>query len=326
MHVAVLKGGLSEERDVSLSSGAAVEKALQSLGYRVSAVDVGHDVANMLQSLKPDICFNALHGRYGEDGAMQGVLEILGIPYTHSGVLASALAMDKPMAKQIFAAHGLRCAAGIVVSKEAMFAQDPMPRPYVVKPLNEGSSVGVTIVMEGDDFHFEETNWHYGDVVLVERYIAGREIQVAVLNGKALGAIEIRPRGKFYDYTAKYTDGMAEHLMPAPLPKMRYEEVCQLAERAHAALGCRGLTRSDFRFYDSLVAPGGDDQFYLLETNTQPGMTPLSLAPEIAAYAGISFEGLVKALVETAQLDGVGAPAASGAMLKEPLWRQSGQG
>lgn len=304
MHIAVLKGGLSEERDVSLTSGAAVEKALANLGHKVTSVDVGANVAEVLSTLKPDVAFNALHGRYGEDGVMQGILEMLKIPYTHSGVLASALAMDKPMAKHVFEAAGLRCAHGIVVSKESMFKGEPMPRPYVVKPLNEGSSVGVTIVSDGDDYHFSESNWHFGDQVLIERYIGGREIQVAVLNDKALGAIEIRPRGKFYDYTAKYTDGMAEHVMPAPLPQARYEEVCELAVRAHKALGCRGLTRSDFRYNDPAVSPGGDDQFYILETNTQPGMTPLSLAPEIAGHVGISFEQLVAELIKGATLDG----------------------
>lgn len=297
MHVAVLKGGLSEERDVSLTSGAAVEKALVALGHRVTAIDVQHDVAARLAEVKPDVVFNALHGRYGEDGCIQGILEILKIPYTHSGVLASALAMDKPMAKIVFAAAGLRCAMGKTCNRTDMMTREPMPRPYVVKPLNEGSSVGVTIVMEGDNFTFTETNWHFGEQVLVEKYIPGREIQVAVLDGKALGAIEIRPLGKFYDYTAKYTDGMAEHVMPAPLEKARYDEVCRMAEQAHTALGCRGLTRSDFRFDEA-----GDGQFYILETNTQPGMTPLSLAPEIAGHAGMNFQQLVQRLIDGARL------------------------
>jgi D-alanine-D-alanine ligase len=297
MHVAVLKGGLSEEREVSLTSGAAVEKALLALGHSITAIDVQHDVAAQLVKAKPDVAFNALHGRYGEDGCVQGILEILKIPYTHSGVLASALAMDKPMAKKIFASAGLRCAEGKTCSRDDMMTREPMPRPYVVKPLNEGSSVGVTIVMEGDNFAFTESNWHFGEQVLVEKYIPGREIQVAVLDGKALGAIEIRPVGKFYDYTAKYTDGMAQHVMPAPLPKARYNEVCRMAETAHNALGCRGLSRSDFRFDEE-----GDGQFYILETNTQPGMTPLSLAPEIASHAGMDFNTLVAKLIAGASL------------------------
>ncbi len=299
MHIALLKGGISTEREVSLTSGAAVEKALLTLGYKVSPIDVGHDVAAQLSALKPDAAFNALHGRYGEDGCIQGILEYLKIPYTHSGVLASALAMDKPMAKHIFAQSGLRCAAGDVFTKAQMLSGDPMPRPYVVKPLNEGSSVGVTIVHEHDNFFFDATNWHFGEAVLVETYIAGREIQVAVLDNEALGAIEVKPLSGFYDYEAKYTDGKALHLMPAPIDKARYDEVCELGLRAHQALGCRGLTRSDFRFNE-----GGDNQFYILETNTQPGMTPLSLSPEIAAHRGISFEQLIERLVKGARLDG----------------------
>lgn len=297
-HIAVLKGGWSAEREVSLTSGAAVEKALGELGYKVTAIDVQHDIAEVLKQVKPDVAFNALHGRFGEDGCIQGVLEVLEIPYTHSGVLASALAMDKPMAKKVFASVGLRCAEGGVYHKHAMIAGDPMARPYVVKPLNEGSSVGVTIVHEGDNFSFSEENWSFGEYVLVEKFIAGREVQVAVLDDVALGAIEIRPKGRFYDYTAKYTDGGAEHLMPAPIPQHKYDEVCALALKAHQALGCRGLSRSDFRYNE-----GGDDQFYILELNNQPGMTPLSLSPEIAAHAGISFNALVDRLVKTARLD-----------------------
>lgn len=298
MHIAVLKGGLSAERDVSLSSGAAVEAALVSLGHQVTAIDVQADIAQALEKVRPDVVFNALHGRYGEDGTIQGLLEILKIPYTHSGVLASALAMDKPMARRIFQQVGLRCADGKVVSREDMLSREPMARPYVVKPLNEGSSVGVRIISSGDAA-FDASNWSFGQAVLVEKYIPGREIQVAVLDDEALGAIEIRPRGKFYDYEAKYTDGKAEHLMPAPLPQHKYDEVMGLALKAHQALGCRGLTRSDFRFNES-----GDGEFYILEVNSQPGMTPLSLAPEIAGHRGIGFAELCDRLVKGARLDG----------------------
>ncbi len=296
MRVAILKGGMSAERDVSLSSGAAVEKAVAALGHEAIAIDAKEDFPEQIKNAKPDVVFNALHGRYGEDGCVQGVLEMLKIPYTHSGVLASALAMDKPMAKEIFARAGLRCAEGKVVSKAEMKKGDPIARPYVIKPLNEGSSVGVVIVEEGTNITFDEQGWQFGDEVLVESYIPGREIQVAVLDDEALGAIEIKPLTRFYDYEAKYTDGKAEHLMPAPLPEPVYAEVLELGLRAHKVLGCRGLTRSDFR-YD------GKD-FYLLETNTQPGMTPLSLAPEIAAHRGISFNDLVAKLLEGASLDG----------------------
>lgn len=299
-HIAVLMGGMSAEREVSLSSGAAVAKALESLGYRVSKVDAQADLAQQLAELKPDAAFNALHGRWGEDGCVQGVLEVLGIPYTHSGVLASALAMDKPMAKKVFAAAGLQVPGGRVFSRKEMLKGEPMERPYVVKPLNEGSSVGVEIVFADSNTVFSAKNWPFGEAVLVEPYIKGREIQVAVLDDKALGAIEIKPLGKFYDYEAKYTDGKAEHLMPAPIPATHYEMVCRFAEAAHKALGCRGLTRSDFR-YDAENA--GQNPFYLLETNTQPGMTPLSLAPEIAAHTGMDFTTLVEKLIQGAKLD-----------------------
>lgn len=295
MHIAVLMGGWSAEREVSLSSGTAVAKALEENGHKVTRIDAGADVQQKLASAKPDAVFNALHGRWGEDGCVQGLLEIMKIPYTHSGVLASAVAMDKPTAKKIFAFEGLPMAKGFVMHRDDLLGKDPMPKPYVVKPINEGSSVGVSIILEGDNFTFTTENWPYGEWVLVEEYIKGREIQVAVLDGKALGAIEIKPLGRFYDYTAKYTDGQAQHLMPAPIPAEHYKLVCEYAERAHQSLGCRGLTRSDFR-YD-------EGKFYILETNTQPGMTPLSLSPEIAAHAGISFNQLVEHLVQGAALD-----------------------
>lgn len=292
MRIALLQGGMSAEREVSLTSGAAVEKALRANGHDVTVIDAQKDLAQQLVAAKPDIVFNALHGRWGEDGCVQGVLEMLKIPYTHSGVLASALAMDKPMAKRIFSAENILCAEGIIVHHDDLQKGAPLPRPYVLKPLNEGSSVGVLIVQEGDDLQLDGL----ADELLCERYIPGREVQVAVLDNKALGAIEIKPNSGFYDYEAKYTDGKAEHIMPAPLAEPLYAEVLELAERAHKALGCRGLTRTDFR-YD------GKD-FYILEVNTQPGMTPLSLSPEIAAHAGIGFDALVEILVQGARLDG----------------------
>jgi D-alanine-D-alanine ligase len=298
-HIAVLMGGWSAEREVSLTSGKAVAQALAALSYKVTAVDVHSNVAEQLTQMKPDLAFNALHGRWGEDGCIQGLLECLKIPYTHSGVLASALAMDKPMAKKIFAYEGLKVAEGKVVHKSAVIGKDVLPRPYVVKPVNEGSSVGVKIILEHENFFFDEASWPYGDEVLVESFVGTREVQVAVLDGKALGAIEIRPKGRFYDYEAKYTDGKAEHLMPAPIAPEAYKAVCTMAERAHNALGCRGLTRSDFRYDDSKGEPG---VFYILELNSQPGMTPLSLSPEIAKHAGIEFNALVDALVKGAKL------------------------
>lgn len=299
LHVVVLKGGLSKEREVSLTSGAAVEKALMELGYRVSSVDAKQDTAARLAELQPDVVFNALHGQYGEDGCIQGLLEVMGIPYTHSGVLASALAMDKPAAKKIFEAVGLRCPEGGVYRLGDILEDPPFAFPFVIKPTNEGSSVAVRILFSTDDLAALEKENLEG-YFLVEKYIPGREIQVAVLGDEALGAIEIKPHKGFYDYEAKYTAGKADHLMPAPLPEAEYREVCKLAERAHRALGCRGLTRSDFRYNDQDL---GEGLFYLLEINTQPGMTPLSLAPEIAAHGGTSFNALVDQLVKSATTD-----------------------
>lgn len=295
-HIAVLQGGWSAEREVSLTSGKAVVNALRELNYQVTAIDAVEGLAARLVEAKPDAVFNALHGHFGEDGCVQGLLEMLKIPYTHSGVRASANAMHKPTAKQIFIAHGIPVTGGDVFTREAILKAEPMPRPYVIKPVDEGSSVGVQIMYEDSDAIYDAENWPFGLEVLIEPYVAGREIQVAVLDGKALGAIEIKPLGKFYDYEAKYTHGKAQHLMPAPLSEAETATVCAFAEQAHNALGCRGLTRSDFRLDDN-------GQFYLMETNTQPGMTPLSLAPEIAAYSGISFNQLVDRLIRAATLD-----------------------
>lgn len=297
-HVAVLMGGWSAERDVSLTSGAAVLEALKAQGYKVTAVDVGRNVAETLSRLKPDVAFNALHGPYGEDGTIQGLLELIGIPYTHSGVLASALALHKPTALRLFRDAGLPIAEGRVMTRAEVMGDGMFAAPYVIKPLNEGSSVGVRIVLEGDNFQpSDDLHWTYGSTVLVEKYIPGREIQVAVMGDRALGAIEIRPRGRFYDYEAKYTDGKAEHLMPAPLDAADYAEACRLGLAAHQTLGCRGVSRTDLRFDDTKAGRG---QFVVLEVNSQPGMTPLSLVPEIARHQGISFAELVTWMVEDA--------------------------
>ncbi len=299
MHVAVLKGGLSAEREVSLTSGAAVEKALLALGHKVTPIDVTANVVIDLLKAKPDAAFNALHGRYGEDGCIQGLLEILKIPYTHSGVLASAVAMDKPMAKVVFEKAGIRVAAGITAGKDEVIGRDVMKRPYVVKPANEGSSVGVKLVFETDNFYFTKANWPYGETVLVEQYIPGRELTCAVLDNVPLGVTEITTKSGFYDYDNKYTEGGSKHICPAQLPPEIYDEVMALALKAHQALGCRSLSRSDFRWDEK-----GDGQIYILETNTQPGMTPMSLSPELAAYAGIDFNQLVARILATARLDG----------------------
>lgn len=296
--ITVLKGGWSSEREVSLTSGAAVEKALAELGYQVSSIDVQPDIAVVLSEKKPPLVFNALHGRFGEDGCVQGMLEMLNIPYTHSGVLASALAMSKPAAKRIFQSVGIRTPESAILTISDILERPPFNMPFVVKPPNDGSSVGVKIIQTEEDLKILRKE-HPERRMLVEPFIKGREIQVAVLDGEPLGAIEIRPKSGFYDYEAKYTAGKADHIMPAPIPDGDYKEVLSLAAKAHVALGCRGLTRSDFRYDDKDLGPG---MFYILETNTQPGMTPLSLAPEIAAHVGISFNELVKRLVEGARL------------------------
>jgi D-alanine-D-alanine ligase len=298
-NVTMLMGGISAEREISLTSGAHVAAALRDLGYAVTTLDVGRDLGKLIEALHPapDVVFNALHGRYGEDGCIQGVLDLLGIPYTHSGLLGSALAMHKPTARHLFEQAGIRCAEGGVFPREAILSGKAMDPPYVIKPLCEGSSVGVRIVLNGESSAHAGNDWSYGECALVERYIAGREISVAVMGERAIGTIEIRAQGRFYDYAAKYSDGKAEHITPAPLNNAAHNEVLRLALLAHRTLGCRGLTRSDFRYAED---EDGQGRFYILETNTQPGMTPLSLAPEIAAHAGISYGELVKWMVENA--------------------------
>ncbi len=297
-HVAVLMGGWSAEREVSLVSGAACAKALQDAGYQVTTIDVQRDVGALITRLypRPDAVFNALHGRFGEDGCIQGLLDILGIPYTHSGVLASAVAMDKPMAKRLFQAAGIPVADHVVTTIEAARAKEPMARPYVAKPMNEGSSVGVHIVREGDNEPpFEGSGWSYGELVMIERYIPGRELTVSVMGGKALAVTEITTGRGFYDYDAKYVNGGSIHVIPAEVDKSVYDEAMELSERAFNAIGCRGVARTDFR-YD------GKD-LYMLEINTQPGMTPTSLVPEQAAHTGLSFQDLVVWMVEQAEGD-----------------------
>lgn len=299
-HVAVLMGGWSAEREVSMDSGLACTEALRSCGYKVTPVDVGRDISQTLAEVRPDVCFNALHGRYGEDGYIQGLLEIMGIPYTHSGVLASALAMDKPVAKKLFAMADMTCAEGKIFTRKEIMDGASYPKPFVIKPLNEGSSVGVTIMLEGENINLSDLPWTFGEQVMIETYIPGREIQVAVMGDTALGAVEIKPLGRFYDYEAKYTSGKAEHLMPAPLSPENYAEALRLGLLAHQTLGCRGVSRSDFRFDDT---GDGEGKFYILETNTQPGMTALSLVPEIAGHSGMAFEELVRWIVEDASCD-----------------------
>jgi D-alanine-D-alanine ligase len=302
--VAVVMGGWSPEREVSLSSGRECAKALVDRGYEVRVIDVGRDLPALMRALdpRPDLIFNALHGVGGEDGTVQGVFEMLGIPYTHSGVLASAMAMHKPTAKAVFRDAGLPVAEGVVASREALVESDPMPAPFVVKPTNQGSSFGVRIVRINDNSWREEvTEWCYGAELLVERFVPGRELTVAVMGDRALGACEIVPRGSFYDYTAKYAAGGSDHLTPAPVPSTVYEQALDIGLRAHRALGCRGVSRADLRYDDT---PGGCGGLYLLEVNTQPGMTPTSLVPDIARHVGISFDELVAWMVEDASCNG----------------------
>jgi len=302
--VALLMGGWSPEREVSLSSGRECAKALVDLGYRVRAIDVGRDLSALLRALdpRPDVIFNALHGIGGEDGTVQAVFEMLRIPYTHSGVLASALAMHKPTAKTLFRAARLPVVDGMLACREELALRDPMPAPFVVKPTNQGSSVGVRIVRSGDNSWREEVEgWDFGAEILIERFIPGRELTVAVMGDRALGVCEIVPRGSFYDYTAKYAEGGSDHLVPAPILPRVYDQALEIGLRAHIALGCRGISRADLRYDDT---PGGDGRIYLLEVNTQPGMTPTSLVPDIARHAGISFDKLVAWIVENAACEG----------------------
>ena len=301
-HVAVLMGGFSSERPVSLSSGKACADALEGAGFQVSRLDVGRDVSSVLAELTPDVAFNALHGPFGEDGTIQGILEYLQIPYTHSGVLASALAMHKELAKKIAKAAGVPVAESKVVNRFTIRDRHPMPPPYVVKPVNEGSSFGVVIVAEGQSHPPQvlgSGDWRYGDAVMVERYVAGREFTCAVMGDVALGVTEIIPAGghKFYDYDAKYAAGGSRHELPANLKPNIYQKIQTLSLKAHQAIGCRGVSRSDFRFDDRFSDEG---ELIWLEVNTQPGMTPTSLVPEIAAHAGHSFAELLSWMVEDA--------------------------
>ena len=301
--VAVLLGGLSAEREVSLVSGRACAKALRDEGFDVTEIDVGHDVAERLRDAKPDAVFNALHGRWGEDGCVQGLLELMEIPYTHSGVLASALAMHKERAKAAFRAASLPVADSVVVDRHVVAGGHQMEPPYVVKPVNQGSSVGVYIVREGDNRPPEvlaSSDWNLGDEVMVEEYIPGRELTVAVMGGVGpLAVTEIVPKMAFYDYDAKYAPGGSEHVVPAHIPNSVRDEAMELSMRAHVALGCRGVSRTDLRYDDTK----GANRLIVLEVNTQPGMTPTSLVPEQAAHKGMSFRALVHWILEDASCD-----------------------
>ncbi|MCJ8159193.1 D-alanine--D-alanine ligase [Sphingomonas sp. LaA6.9] len=301
LHIAVLMGGWSAEREVSLMSGNGVADALESLGHKVTRIDMGRDVAERLAQVKPDVVFNALHGTPGEDGTVQGMMDLMGLKYTHSGLVTSVIAIDKELTKQALVPHGIRMPEGTIVESEGLYAADPIARPYVLKPVNEGSSVGVAIVMEDGNYgkpigRDSEGPWKHFDRLLAEPFIRGRELTVAVMGDRALAVTELKPKSGFYDYDAKYTDGLTMHVCPAEIPEDIAAAAMDMALRAHRLLGCKGTSRSDFRWDDER----GVDGLYLLEVNTQPGMTPLSLVPEQAKYCGISYAELCDRIVRDA--------------------------
>jgi len=306
LRVVVLMGGWSSEREVSLTSGAGVAEALRGRGWsNVSELDMGHDVAARLAELKPDIVFNALHGTPGEDGTVQGMMDLMGLKYTHSGLETSVIAIDKELTKMVLVPHGIRMPAGKMVESPTLFERDPMDRPYVLKPVNEGSSVGVAIVTANGNYGSPIGRdvpgpWNEFDELLAEPFIKGRELTVAVLNDEPLGVTELKPKAGFYDYAAKYTDGLTEHVCPADVPDEIARSMMDMAARAHRLLGCKGASRSDFRWDDEQ----GEAGVYLLEVNTQPGMTPLSLVPEQAKLKGISYGELVERLIQEALSQG----------------------
>ncbi len=302
-HVVVLMGGWSSERDVSLTSAKGIIAALEQLGHRVTAIDLTRDVASKIAAAAPDIVFNALHGVPGEDGSVQGMLDLMGMRYTHSGMTASALAMDKQIAKTLLQAAGIQMPGGRIVASDSLFTADPLPRPYVLKPNAEGSSVGVAIITaEGNYGHPISRDapgpWHDFAELLAEPFIPGRELTVTVLGGTALCVTELQASRGFYDYAAKYTDGLTRHIVPADIHPAATAQAMAMAVAAHTALGCKGVTRSDFRYDDTKGEPG---QMYLLEINTQPGMTALSLVPEQALYCGMSYPQLVQRILDLAE-------------------------
>ncbi len=301
LHIAVLMGGWSAEREVSLMSGKGIVAALESRGHRVTAIDMDRDVAAKLAAARPDVVFNALHGTPGEDGSVQGMLDLMGLKYTHSGLVTSVIAIDKVLTKNALVPHGIPMPGGRIVKSADVFEGDPLKRPYVLKPVNEGSSVGVAIVTDEGNYgqpigRDVAGPWQEFEELLAEPYVRGRELTTAILGGKALGVTELKPKSGWYDYDAKYTDGMTEHIFPAQIPDHIAEACKRIALEAHRLLGCRGASRSDFRWDDER----GEDGLFLLEVNTQPGMTPLSLVPEQARHLGISYPELVQMIVDEA--------------------------
>ncbi len=296
--MAVVGGGMSAEREISLISSSAVNKALVDSGYEVTFIDMGMNIASVLLNVKPDMVYNCLHGAYGEDGCLPGLLNILRIPYTHSGVFASSLAFSKMHSKVWFAANNIKIAKSIIINKSDNIQNDPISRPYVIKPLTQGSSIGVEVIFVEDDFNFANYDFPYSNQVMIEEYIKGREMQVAVLNGKALGILEINLlKRRFYDYETKYTKGLAQHLCPAPLQKNIYNKLLEESEKLYQTMNCRGIIRAEFIFDEN------KNELFALEINTHPGMTPLSIVPEIAALQGIDFCSLVEKILQAASID-----------------------
>ena len=313
LHIVVLMGGWSAERPVSLMSGSGIADALESLGHTVTRIDMGRDVAAKLAAANPDLVFNALHGTPGEDGTVQGMLDLMGLRYTHSGMVSSVIAIDKVLTKQALVPQGIPMPGGRIVRTEELYRRDPMPRPYVLKPVNEGSSVGVAIVTAegntGNPISPQATGpWQEFDELLAEPFIRGRELTTAVLGDQALLVTELKPKSGFYDFDAKYTDGMTDHICPAEIPDEITEACKRLALEAHRLISCKGCSRSDFRWDDNLGVEG----LFLLEVNTQPGMTPLSLVPEQAKHLGMSYAQLVQAIVDEAMADAPAMAEAAG--------------
>jgi len=304
LHIAVLMGGWSSEREISLVSGEGIAKALEAKGHRVTRIDMARDVAIRLSEAKPDVVFNALHGTPGEDGTVQGMMDLMGLTYTHSGLATSVIAIDKELTKQVLVPHGIPMPGGRIVETSQLFERDPLPRPYVLKPVNEGSSVGVAIVTEGGNYgnpisREAEGPWRQFPRLLAEPFIRGRELTTAVIGDRALTVTELKPKSGFYDFHAKYTDGMTEHVCPAQIPEEIAKACLELSLRAHRLLGCRGCSRADFRWDDEQGAEG----LFLLEVNTQPGMTALSLVPEQARLVGLGYPELAEAIIAEALAD-----------------------
>lgn len=296
-HIVVLYGGMSPERDISIISGKSVGQGLVELGYKVTLLDMDKNLMTALPNLKPDIVFNALHGVYGEDGCVSGILNILKIPYTSSGVLASSIAMNKKFANNFFAHHGIKSPESIILNKKDVLKFNKKP-PYVIKPINQGSSLGIQVILPEDNFQISAYKFSYGDQVIIEDYIAGKEIQVAVLNGRALGALELKIlEARFFDYHVKYTEGAAEHIMPARLSKENYQKALDIAEKAYNVIGCRGIARVEF------IYEAQEDELYFLELNTHPGMTPMSICQDIALYFNMSFNELLDSILSSADYD-----------------------